>query len=122
MNKKINRKKRNIFYVICNPEDLNEDVYIHLQLREGSLRARYSAKYCYRGTNDVTRTEEGIGDCAYYSYNNTKVWYITVGNLGLHKIILRKGNYMINIRDIRIKEVTYDLKLMKGCKNKFIIA
>ena len=43
MNKKINRKKRNIFYVICNPEDLNEDVYIHLQLREGSLRARYSA-------------------------------------------------------------------------------
>ena len=28
MNKKINRKKRNIFYVICNPEDLNEDVYI----------------------------------------------------------------------------------------------
>lgn len=54
MNKKINRKKRNIFYVICNPEDLNEDVYIHLQLREGSLRARYSAwltdsyyQYCW---------------------------------------------------------------------------
>ncbi len=122
MNKKINRKKRNIFYVICNPEDLNEDVYIHLQLREGSLRARYSAKYCYRGTNDVTRTEDGIGDCAYYSYNNTKVWYITVGNLGLHKIILRKGNYMIDIRIQEATYKTYDLKLIKGYKNKFIIA
>lgn len=122
MSKKINRKKREIFYVVSNVKNFNEDVYIHLNLREGSIRTKYSAKYCNRGTSEVIRSEEGIVGCTYYSYGHSKVWYISVGNLGLHKIILRKGKYMV---DIRIKDLTYkayNLKLMKGFPNRFIIA